>query len=565
MRCLLRQISRREGGAAEYRDAELEVDEIRIGHAGDQDIVLAGGGVALRHARLKRRRDGSCEIINVGTGEVLLNDKPVAAGRFEVGDRLAIAGHQLKRIAAPPGFDLALELEMHEGADAGEVPAAVAAGDLVPIGWSKRRWSWILGIGFLAAGLVVPLVAAYIPPLQQVLRAARIAPSDHWWDSGPLIAAHGTPPAGANCTACHQMPFRMVRDDACGECHQDITHHTATTDLPMASDLAQQRCASCHKEHSGAAGIVRKDSDFCVQCHGALKAALGDKTELADVHDFAKRHPDFRLTFLRPTEDPSGIKWEKVRLALDPQTREQSNLEFNHKVHIDPAGVDSPDGKKYLNCGSCHQPDASGVAMRPIDMKSHCSDCHTLQYEGVSLPHASVEQVMNVLRGSQGRRVAAAAPLREDVMVAPRRRAKRPGESAQEISRAPTGGGIEHAARELFDRTLCVVCHKEIDRSGPEPTWKVRPVRLNQSWMPSAHFSHKSHAQQKCVACHEADKSERSQEVLMPAIGQCRECHAGGPVTAGLDSSCVSCHRFHIPGKPKLLPERVTGVVHGKS
>lgn len=552
MRVLLRQVARRQDGGIEYHDRELTADGLAIGRAGDQDVFLPGAAVALRHARLRMRRDGACEVVAVGAGGVSVNGRPVASARVEAGDVIGIGPHRLKRIPAPAGFDLALEIE-HGEQNEQAVPAAIREPQLS--GWSRRRWSWFLGLAFLGAGLIVPLAGVYVPPVQEWLRATPGLPSDHWWDSGPLIPAHDSHPAGRNCTACHQVPFRLVRNDACGECHESVTRH-ASTETTLGSELAARRCAACHKEHGGAAAIVRRDGAFCTACHGSLTAALGEQTGLRDVRDFAREHPEFRLTFLRPPSEETGHAWTKARLAIDSaEAREQSGLKYNHKVHLEPEGVDTPEGKKRLGCGDCHRPDPSGVTMRPIGMKEHCSECHTLQFENLSLPHASVEQVIYVLRGYYyGGPVPPATPIRQDVMAEPRRRARRPGEPAQPPARNGTPEErAQRAARNLFDRTLCAVCHT-IERFNPgqEPGWRVDPVRLNQDWLPLARFSHKSHRHVECTECHGADTSERAEDVLMPAIKACRECHGAEDARKEL-AACVQCHRFHQPGQPSLF------------
>lgn len=552
MRVLIRQVARREGGALEYRDTGVEGAEISIGRGADQDIVLPGAGVSLRHARLRGLRDGGCEISNIGIGELRVNGKPVGKARIEPGDEIGIGAHRARRIAPPPGFDLALELEVAaEPEDAG--PSSAELQKRLGAGWKTRRWSWVLGLVFLCAGLVVPLVGAYAPPLQEALRLIPLMPSDHWWDSGPLIPAHMTPPAGANCTACHRSPFRMVGNAACGECHGDATQHAAP-DSGMGAELAARRCASCHKEHGGLRAIVRSDSGFCTDCHASLRSALGDGTALRDAKDFARDHPEFRVSLLHPGADGADAgEWGRVRVDIGAaELRERSNLIYDHKVHLDPEGVDTPEGKAQLSCGNCHEADASGVAMRPVSMKQHCSECHTLQFEGLSLPHASVDQVLHVLRGYYHQAVPAAG-IREDVMVSRKRLARRPGEAPPEAAGTPEEKA-QRAARDLFERTLCAVCHRMERRgAGRDASWRVEPVRLSQDWMPLAYFSHKSHQQKECTDCHGAAESERSEDVLMPGIEVCRECHIGGRGTAGVVSPCIQCHRFHVPGNPGLF------------
>lgn len=565
MRVLIRQIVRREGGAIEYRDADVAGAEISIGRASDQDVVLTGAAVSLRHARIRGLKDGGYEIVNTGIGELRVNGSPVGKARIEPGDEIAIGAHRARRIDAPPGFDLALELDL--AADAGDAPVASIAQlhKRAGAGWKTRRWSWVLGLAFLGAGLVVPLVGAYLPPVQEALRVIPLLPSDRWWDSGPLIPAHTTPSAGADCTACHRVPFRMVRNEDCGECHQETTRHAAL-DTDVGSELAARRCGSCHKEHGGPRGMIRSDSRFCAGCHDALRSSIGDGTALRDAGDFTRDHPEFRLSLLVADPDRwSGDAWERVRIDFgSPELREQSNLIYNHKIHLDPEGIDTPDGKIRLDCSYCHQPDQSGVAMRPVTMREHCSECHTLQFEGLTLPHASVDQVLHVLRGYYHQAVRALV-IREDVMVSRTRVARRPGEAPPAEAAGTPEEKASRAARDLFERTLCAVCHR-IDRVGSrqDPDWRVVPVRLNQDWMPMASFSHKSHQQKECGDCHGAAGSEDEADVLMPGIETCRECHTGERGATGVASTCILCHRFHVPGQDGILAKRASPpeVVH---
>jgi len=38
-------------------------------------------------------------------------------------------------------------------------------------------------------------------------------------------------------------------------------------------------------------------------------------------------------------------------------------------------------------------------------------------------------------------------------------------------------------------------------------------------------------------------------DVLMPAIRECRTCHAGANSKDKLPSGCLMCHQFHLPGR----------------
>ena len=61
-----------------------------------------------------------------------------------------------------------------------------------------------------------------------------------------------------------------------------------------------------------------------------------------------------------------------------------------------------------------------------------------------------------------------------------------------------------------------------------------------------AEFSHDSHMNMSCVGCHDANTSTEAADVLMPDIGTCRACHGGEHAEERLQSTCISCHKFHI-------------------
>ncbi len=99
------------------------------------------------------------------------------------------------------------------------------------------------------------------------------------------------------------------------------------------------------------------------------------------------------------------------------------------------------------------------------------------------------------------------------------------------------------AARDLFEKRVCVDCH-EVARMPELPgieRWKVVPVKLTQTWMPRARFNHEAHKTTQCAACHtNSNLSKKSSDVLMPTIAECRTCH-GGLEEKGKLPSVASC------------------------
>jgi predicted CXXCH cytochrome family protein len=67
-------------------------------------------------------------------------------------------------------------------------------------------------------------------------------------------------------------------------------------------------------------------------------------------------------------------------------------------------------------------------------------------------------------------------------------------------------------------------------------------------WLPHARFDHKSHASKKCADCHAVASSKSADDLAMPTIETCRECHGGSqPVAKKVTSNCLLCHAFHDP------------------
>jgi predicted CXXCH cytochrome family protein len=76
-----------------------------------------------------------------------------------------------------------------------------------------------------------------------------------------------------------------------------VTGHAPTAEL-QAQLFGRTRCAACHADHKGDAGLVRSDSGLCAACHRDLKRRFAD-TKLGNASDFAKAHPEFRLALWR--------------------------------------------------------------------------------------------------------------------------------------------------------------------------------------------------------------------------------------------------------------------------
>ena len=77
------------------------------------------------------------------------------------------------------------------------------------------------------------------------------------------------------------------------------------------------------------------------------------------------------------------------------------------------------------------------------------------------------------------------------------------------------------------------------------------PVNLPDRYFLNGGFDHHAHRTEECSDCHEAETSQSSEDLLMPDIGSCRECHMGeAAVESEVPSSCAMCHSYHAPSGP---------------
>lgn len=557
--CLLRD----SGGdaissdGARVRGILLRTRRLTIGSALRRHLYIADDNVEPLHAMLRIRRRGRLSLAVLSRKGVIVNGRPTnKSAVLRPGDMLQI-GNTTITVEPPHAADIAV-LRVGEPAGAERRSAAaraLTAREIAPP--SMSFWSWSLTLGVAAAFLLIPLSGVVMPAVRKPLRTSSLLPSDGLWSPGPLHTAHQF--IGNNCNACHRTPFQRVRDAQCTTCHADIQHHV---DIHSAAVrlFAGQRCASCHFEHKQPATLVQRDPRLCTDCHAHLES-LKPEPQVKNASDFGSAHPEFRPSVLKSV---SEAVWRPTRLdRRDPEHFvERSHLRFSHAQHLDPQGIKSPDGTRVLTCTSCHHPSTGGREMLPIRMEADCSSCHSLQFDehdpSTVVPHGDLQAVFKTLQEHFSRQY-----LQRD--ASPQRGAgapRRPGGEAQVLTREQqlrARSWVDtHSltiARELLEKRVCVDCHEVSripDTSGFDQ-WRIEPVRLTQTWMPLARFSHAAHSTQQCVSCHTtAQHSQHSTDVLMPRIAECRTCHGGVNDSTKVKSGCLMCHQFHRPDRGRM-------------
>jgi predicted CXXCH cytochrome family protein len=385
-----------------------------------------------------------------------------------------------------------------------------------------RRWRTLLSIAAPAIGLVW-------------LGGMAVAGSRAPYSSGPVSSSHAF--AEMKCEVCHVrgQSFRAhVTDTACLTCHDAPAH---APNQPPPPD-----CATCHREHKGRVELAATSDGFCVRCHGDLRTTGAAPRIATDVERFPSGHPEFAVA-------RAG--------AVDPGT-----LKFNHEVHL-KADLRGPSGPETLQCAACHRPEiartttqrrvATGL-MAPVNYELQCARCHPLFFDeriDAPVPHeqppivrAFVVQALRDYIAKHPGDVSKPDPAPRRVPLNFPRPPEPPARSAGEwVERRAA------RAEELLRERTCEYCH-QVTALVPSraASFAVAPAAMQAEWMPRAKFDHAPHLMVQCGACHAAQTSRSTSDVLMPAAATCATCHAPDK---GAESRCFECHGYHDWTKAK--------------
>ncbi|WP_353217344.1 cytochrome c3 family protein [Sandarakinorhabdus sp.] len=420
--------------------------------------------------------------------------------------------------------------------------------------------------------------------------------ADEFWSTGTLSNAHAS--LSNNCGACHDKAFVSVTDSSCQACHTPaaLPEHAkparlATSLMPetgvigtahKAFNLPQGRCTSCHKEHEGEATVMTVAENYCTDCHDGMSSRLRD-TKVVNVQNWPK-HPDFRATLVAVP----AVDTPQFRRAVLTGAREQSGLIYPHDIHqsnrnsvanmAQKQGLPtSSDGS--LPCSYCHQPDSDKLRFKPIEMEANCGECHDLAFarDGDTirtLPHGKPGQVAGIVRdfylsqaiapraGVQRIAFERRLPGRMAEVEAAQFRVGDIGDARQRANAAVQAvftGGLATTAGGP-GTGICADCHLVSNTGAADITrrFAIAPVSINDHYLPKGQFPHGQHksydgktGDAACVACHTGVmKSKLASDVLIPGVGNCRECHGAPaksllPTAAKAGDSCDTCHGFH--------------------
>lgn len=399
-----------------------------------------------------------------------------------------------------------------------------------------RRWKRITAWSCLAlAG-----VAAFIP----LLIGKKTV-----YQAGPLSTPHAM--LAEKCSECHtekwqtamrlvslEEAHRSVPDDACKKCHQDIGVH-APNEMP--SMVAA--CSECHREHRGNMSLVRMSDSLCVNCHGDLKTCDGAKPNCEQCLVSWKTHPEFAV--------------------IRNNVKDPTQLYFNHKVHVAPGGIRTPDGKmKKLNCVDCHQLDATGRNLLPVRYETACASCHenALAFDhrlfpGKNAPHGDQNNLRAWLRNEYTQYLLN-NPGAVDGAAAKSGGRAMPHHDLRKLTKSDWNwvqSHTENAERMLLTGAGgCKYCHMVDTNTAPVT---IIPPAAPHVWMSASRFNHKSHDTMKCEECHASVmESSETSDVLLCSIQVCQKCHGNSSMMeVKARSDCAECHTYH-DGKHSIGP-----------
>ena len=569
MKVLLRTIESANAPAIERR---LDLTVLKIGRGTDQDLVLGDQRLALAHAELIPHKGLLGPAIRLEAKArmgVKVNGTPQVSDTLKPGDVLDFGRYSLTIGKPVEGCDLVLTLQQRLAAhEERSARKAAFKTTLADTGWSRRRLSWLLFGLFALVTLGWPMLRYFQQPPVPVAAERTTVPTrelkaDILWNSGTLSNAHQM--LSADCGVCHQQPFVRVQDSSCKGCHATLGDHAMTPAVASQHPFTEQRCTDCHREHNGAHGLIPTANQACTVCH-ADPANLPGEPGLP-TKDFSTAHPEFLLKLTRKAAvgATEPFVWIDARQGTPEAKHEDTGLKFPHDIHLLAKGIDAPEGKRVLECAGCHTPTADRASFLPVTMEAHCSDCHRLDFDPQHpdrlLPHGEPEAVVQSVRDHFARLALAGGVMTAGAPTEVRER-RRPGETLApnraKAALAWADGEAQKTLADVFEKRSCYLCHAVTPTSDAPRRWQIAPVApTTQPAFSALAFPHGAHETENCASCHASATSKHSEDVLLPDIKSCRDCHGDTGAMTETASPCQSCHVYHWQGDTLLPPHHI--------
>jgi predicted CXXCH cytochrome family protein len=581
MSFLLRRIAITADGREIVRATPVASDSITLGRDAASTVHLADLGVNPQHARISTADGRHIDVEAIAGLGFEVDGRHVDAAK---GAELRFGGHRITvgvdADAPAPRIALTIQRtdELSHSALARDEAKAFSLSGKIP---GRRLSAWAFSLVVLAAFLAAPIYAWM--SWRGVDERPQGFHADASWSSGPLSSAHAS--LADDCQSCHVDAFVAVTDSSCKSCHSDAHDHAPLTRqlaakgdpgvwratllrIGAAFNRPEGRCVDCHNEHEGAGPMPATAQQFCTDCHDGMASRLTD-TIIGDAGDFGTSHPQFRpLVMVNPGTAANDEPLYR-RMTWTASLTENNGLKFPHALHLERAGgvarmarslnLRSADGGAALACASCHKPTPDRVGFQPVDMERDCQSCHSLTFESVggvarTLRHGEPRQVVADLYAYY-RSMPPTRPINLGGMARRRPGGFAEGETYNIYFRetAARPGRADDAVRAVFSRGgACYDCHTV---TGGGTNWQVTPVHQTARFMNHGWFDHRPHDNEDCATCHAAAQSTSANQLLIPGIKTCRDCHGGEGSNADVASPCASCHEYH-PGEAGAAPWR---------
>ena len=575
MSFLIQRVSVTADGREIVRGTPVDATDILVGRDAACAVHLADLAVNPQHARLTSTDGRHLEVEAISGLGFDVDGRTTERASIDAarGAELRFGGHRIAVSvdADAPSPRIALTVTRtdelsHSALDRDEAKA-FSLGGIVP---GRRISAWVFSLLVLAAFLVAP-IWAYMS-WRGVEERPQGFHADSSWSSGTLSSAHAS--LKDDCQSCHTDAFVAVTDTTCASCHDDAHEHAPLSRQVMARGdpgwfraslnrvgvafgKPEGRCVDCHTEHEGAGPMPATAERFCTDCHNGMASRLTD-TKLGDAGDFGTSHPQFRPAVVVAT----GQRPRFQRMTWTPTLTENNGLKFTHDEHLlgngsvarmaRTLGIGRNRGAPGLDCADCHKPTRDGVRFEPVDMERDCQSCHSLTFETVggvdrTLRHGEPQQVIADLTAYY----RSTPPTRPISLGGMARR--RPGEFAagqtyniyfREVAVRPSRA--DDAVRAVFSRGgACADCHTIFAPAAGNRNWRVLPVNQTERYYSHGWFDHAPHDDETCASCHAAKTSNNANQLLIPGLANCRECHGGEGSNADVASPCASCHEYH--------------------
>jgi hypothetical protein len=595
------QIIRKVIFRGEVREKTLEVpgETLRIGRGVSNDLQLEDLSVSLNHAEIRRDEQGRYILRDTSQAQATyVNRALVEEAVLHHGDVIRIQQYLLT--VSQPDLSESLALAVEDAPKAQVEPSLALMPKLQLSGgrWTKWRIAAVLTL-LILIGSIVALALGQ----REVFMPGAVSVKHSKFANQCKECHASVKPVwrlvdNTSCMRCHRYdilsPSHFKQEVAlsspplCASCHLEHKGQKVLADVP------DQKCVQCHGKLKAKAQLVPDIP--------AVHSFSGDHPEFA----ISRSRPDRAAPPLRVRLNDMAQLKDDGRLKLNHALHLKLENDYLKTMGIEPLTCTdchrSDKEGRYMqpirfqrDCVQCHAGDIELAPLLPGRSVTHGRQPEMLRqqldeiFSAVYLQaHPEEAKKPEHLRWIPGRRLPGEPqPMQERYVLDGRAEAEKilfsskvkkclkchiaePVEVQENQTRVPAqengqeGSGVLEGSEESGRREDTALQNSILDKySGsalPNRTqFLIAKVNVPTRWLPYSRFDHQAHAALPeltlkgnwCVSCHEnAPASLKTEDVLLPSIGLCRNCHME---PSGAQASCKSCHEFHFPKPPDLL------------